>query len=163
MSHTPIFFLGENWAMKFKRQLKECMMKRLVLLATLIVMVVALAACGGGGEENNAPAPVSFTVKGYDEFRYDPKDLTVPTGAQVTVTLENVGVLEHSWILVTSDKDPAVVSIADALGGATTGRVAGGQSNTVTFTAPPAGTYQIVCEVPGHAVGGMVGAFTVTP
>jgi nitrite reductase (NO-forming) len=37
-----------------------------------------------------------------------------------------------------------------------------GDSNTFTFTAPAAGTYQIVCTVPGHALGGMVGDFTVT-
>lgn len=138
-------------------------MKRLVLLATLIIVVLAVAACGGGGEESSAPEPMTFNVKGYDEFRYDPKDIAVPAGTQVTITLENVGVLEHSWILVSSDKDPALVSEADALGGAFSGKIAGGQNYTFSFSAPPPGTYQIVCEVPGHAVGGMVGTFTVTP
>ncbi len=137
-------------------------MKRLVLLATLIFVVLTVAACGGG-EESSAPEPVAFTVKGFDEFRYDPKDITVPAGTQVTITLENAGVLEHSWILVSSDKDPAVVGEADALGGAFSGKIAGGQSHSFSFSAPPPGTYQIVCEVPGHAVGGMVGTFTVTP
>lgn len=137
-------------------------MKRFVLLLTMILLVAALAACGGG-EEESSPEPVSFTVQGYDEFRYEPADLTVASGAQVTINFENVGALEHSWILVPASKDPLVVSEADAIGGATSGRVQGGQTKTFAFTAPPAGEYQIVCEVPGHAVGGMVGKLVVNP
>jgi uncharacterized cupredoxin-like copper-binding protein len=37
-----------------------------------------------------------------------------------------------------------------------------GDTNTFTFTAPAAGTYQYVCTVAGHAPAGMVGTFTVT-
>ena len=137
------------------------MMKRNLLLLVLAVTAVLLVACGGS--ETPTPAPVTLTFKGLDEFKYDPSTASVAAGSQVTVNFENVGVLEHSWILVADSADPATVSEADALAGATTGNVPAGQSKTLTFTAPAAGTYKFVCAVAGHAVGGMVGTLTVTP
>jgi azurin len=36
-----------------------------------------------------------------------------------------------------------------------------GESDTVTFTAPAAGTYDYICTFPGHALAGMHGTLTV--
>ena len=134
-------------------------MKRSTIVILVVVISVLLAACGGGTEE---PEQVSINIKGQDSFRYDPETLSVRTGAQVTLTLENTGVLEHSWTLIPDTVDPVEADDTDALGGAATGIVPGGQSGTVTFAAPPAGTYTFVCTVPGHASGGKIGTLTVT-
>ncbi len=133
-------------------------MKRFTLFITMLLTGLLLVACGGS--EPAGPAPVSFDVAGYDEFRFEPQDITVDAGAQVTINFENVGALEHNWLLVSQAVDPATATEVDALAGANTGILGGGESTSITFTAPPAGTYTIVCTVPGHAVGGMVGTFT---
>ncbi|RMG97333.1 MAG: hypothetical protein D6706_08790 [Chloroflexi bacterium] len=138
-------------------------MRKIFVLLAVLVTAVALVACGGGASEPSGPEPVSFTVKGFDEFKFDPADLTVQSGAEVTLTFENEGALEHSWVLVSGDADPITVTDADAIAGISSGKVAGGESTTFTFTAPEAGTYTIVCTVPGHAAGGMVGKLTVNP
>ena len=137
------------------------MMKRLSVLVICLAIALLLAACGGGAP--SGPEAVSQTVAGYDDFRFEPADVTAPEGAEVTINFENEGVLEHSWVLVASSVDPLTATLEDALAGATSGTVPAGESQTFTFTAPPAGDYTVVCTVPGHAAGGMVGTLTVNP
>lgn len=138
--------------------------KTLPILLAIVILSLALAACGGGGgSETTAPEPVSLSFAGLDEFRYDPESASVPSGAQVTVNFNNAGALEHDWLLVADGTDVNAVTAANAVvPEAHSGVIPAGQSNTFTFTAPAAGTYQIVCTVPGHAPAGMVGTLTVT-
>jgi nitrite reductase (NO-forming) len=134
-------------------------MKRLTFLVAIALLALMVAACGGNEESD--PAPITLNFTGFDEFRYDPTDVTVPAGSLVTVNFTNDGVLEHNWMLSASTVDPANASEADALGGAMSGLTPSGETKTFTFTAPAAGTYQILCTVPGHALGGMIATFTV--
>jgi plastocyanin len=134
-------------------------MKHLILL-TLILFAGLLMACGGGGGQTNEPAATTLNVAGYDDFRFEPANVSAPAGSQVTVNFDNAGVLEHSWVLVESQVDPLVASEDDALAGASSGIVSAGGETTFSFTSPPAGVYTVVCTVPGHAAGGMVGVFT---
>lgn len=136
-------------------------MKKLFVLLIVVMLASLLVACGGG-ETASAPEPVSLEFSGYDEFRYDPESASVPTGAEVNVTFNNEGMLEHNWLLVSSRVEPTEAVETDAIAGATSGVIAGGETSTFSFTAPPPGDYQIVCTVPGHAAGGMVADFTVT-
>jgi uncharacterized cupredoxin-like copper-binding protein len=131
-------------------------MKNRTVIAIVSLLALLLAACGGGG-----PAPVALTFEGSDMFQFSPSSATVTAGAEVTVTFNNAGVLEHNWLLIPNSVDPVQATEADSLPGANSGIVGAGGSQTFTFTAPAAGTYQFVCTVPGHAVGGMVGALTV--
>jgi plastocyanin len=133
-------------------------MKRLTLVIVVLLTGLMLAACGGDTAPSG-PAPVTIDVAGYDEFRFDPNSITVDAGAEVTINFQNAGALEHNWLLVSQAVDVASATEADAIAGANTGIVGSGQSTSITFTAPPAGTYTMVCTVPGHAVGGMVGTF----
>ncbi|MFZ0545529.1 MAG: cupredoxin domain-containing protein [Candidatus Promineifilaceae bacterium] len=132
-------------------------MKKLpILIVALAIMALLLAACGGG---DSGPTTLSF--EGADTFEYTPSSATVSAGDQVELTLNNAGALEHSWVLVPNDVDVATVSDADTIDSATTGAVPAGESKTITFTAPAAGTYKFVCTIPGHAAAGMVGTLTV--
>jgi plastocyanin len=133
-------------------------MKRLTLIVTGLLLVILLAACNGTA----APQPVTLTFDGNDAFQFTPANETVPTGAQVTVTFNNVGVLEHTWTLIPPGVDPLIATELDMLGTAGSGVLAGGESATFTFTAPGPGSYTFVCTVLGHAAGGMVGTLTVT-
>jgi nitrite reductase (NO-forming) len=130
------------------------MKKFTILVVVLAAMALLLAACGGGGA-------TTLEFEGSDTFQYTPSSASVDAGAEVEVTLNNTGALEHSWVLVNSDVDVATVTDANAIDGATTGTVAAGGTGTATFTAPAAGTYKFVCTVPGHAAAGMVGTLTV--
>lgn len=138
--------------------------KKIIVLLAVLAMAFLMAACGGGGGgETAAPEPVTLAFTGLDTFKYDPASASVATGAPVTVNFTNGGVLEHDWMLVAEGTDLNSLTAEDALvAEAHSGVLAAGATNTFSFTAPAAGTYQIVCTVPGHAPGGMVGTFTVT-
>jgi uncharacterized cupredoxin-like copper-binding protein len=131
-------------------------MKNITIIAIVSLLALLFAACDGG------PAPAALTFEGSDLFQYSPSSATVTTGAEVTVTFNNVGVLEHNWLLIPNNVDPIQATEADGFPGANSGIIAAGDSRTFTFAAPAAGTYQFVCTVPGHAIGGMIGTLTVT-
>ena len=112
-----------------------------------------------------------------DTMFYDKKTLTVPTGAQVHLTLKNNGklaVMTHNWVLVKKgteakvalagmEKAPDagyVVPSDDVL--AFTPLAAPQKTAEVTFTAPAPGDYPYICTFPGHYVV-MKGVLTVTP
>jgi len=94
--------------------------------------------------------------------------IVVPRDARVTVEFVNADTDEaHGW-LVTSEQPPftfgqvKVPSISGAYA-ALIGDPADGEdgARTITFQAGPAGTYQYICPMPGHAQMGMHGTFIV--
>jgi uncharacterized cupredoxin-like copper-binding protein len=158
-------------------------MKRLLLVLSILVLsTAALAACNGS--DTTAPDTTAdesadttegmetgdamdATVMTLDTFAFDPMDLTVTAGQAVNLTLDNTGqALEHSWVLVTADMTlddaKAIQDQGDADKKLFEARVAPGETSSSTFTAPDtAGTYIVVCAVPGHAAGGMTGSLIV--
>jgi uncharacterized cupredoxin-like copper-binding protein len=71
--------------------------------------------------------------------------MTIPANTDVTVTLPNHGVALHTFVI-------------EALG--IKAEMAPGKTKEVLINAP-AGTYEYICDVPGHAEAGMVGTLTV--
>jgi plastocyanin len=97
------------------------------------------AAAGGGGATS-----VSMT-----EYAFDPSDLTVSKGDVIEVT--NDGELPHNMTvegqdLATSDLDPGA-----------------SQQLEVGHRLLPAGNYEFICTIPGHAEQGMRGTLEVKP
>lgn len=141
-------------------------MKKTLLIALFALLAMAMVACGGGGEEassgggESAGGPTTLDIKGED-IAFDVTELTASAGNPITVNFENVGTLEHNWILVPPGVDPLEATEDDAIAGTNAGMLAGGESVTFTFDAPPAGTYDYVCTVEGHAAAGMVGKLTI--
>ncbi len=131
-------------------------MKRIILIVALIVITIVLAGCGG-----SEPEATTLSFDALEPFAFSPDAASAEAGGQVEVTLKNVGVLDHTWMLVSENADPATVTDSEAIAGSNTGIVAAGDSKTISFTAPSAGTYQFVCTVEGHAEGGMVGKMTI--
>ena len=114
--------------------------KRIFLALALAAMM--LAACGGGAQTTG------LSLKAED-IKYDTTALTAKVGDEVTVSLQNTGALEHSFVI-----DELNVKLE---------KVQPGQTGTVTFTASKAGTYTFYCDVPGHKEAGMTGTLTVNP
>lgn len=134
---------------------------KLLISVGLLTAVVAITACGAQTEAAPEPEGVTLAISGYDNFAYDPAAFSVPSGSEVTVNFKNEGGLDHNFVLVSSSADPLTVTEANAIGGINAGTVSGGGETTLTFNAPPPGTYQYVCTIAGHAAGGMVGTMTV--
>lgn len=96
------------------------------------------------GTPSAAATAASATIESYDIY-FEPKELTIPAGADVTVTLPNDGMTLHNFSIDALDIN---VDIAP------------GETKTVTINAP-AGSYEYYCNVPGHKPAGMVGTLTV--
>lgn len=130
-----------------------------------------------GGAPAAAAAKVELAIASVgDTMAFDKKELTVPTGALVHLTLKNngtVAAMTHNWVLVKTGTEAAValaglekapdagfvVPGADVL--AFTTLAAPKQTAEVTFTAPPPGKYPYICTFPGHYLL-MKGVLTVT-
>ncbi len=125
-------------------------------------------------EETAAPAaaPVSkvaeIELAGGDDMKFDQTELRVKAGQQVELTMIHVGKLPkeamgHNFVLLQAGVDltafatEAMTAIETDYvpeGGeqviAYTKLLGGGESTTITFDAPAAGTYDFLCSFPGH-------------
>lgn len=127
------------------------------LMAGLFMAAGLLSACGGGG-----PEQVSVSMR---EFSFSPDQLTVPAGTEVTLTLRNLGALDHNFHFMQLGEEVSESwTDADEAGAYySQGVIKGGGVETVTFTAPNVpGDYQFLCSIPSHFELGMVGVLTVT-
>ena len=127
-------------------------------------------------ESSNA---VNIGLTGDDLMQFDKKEIRVKAGQEVTLTLRHKGKMEllvmgHNFVLLKQGVEIPAFSIEAADAGPAkdyipndgmdvivhTKMIGGGQSTSITFTAPPAGTYDFICSFPGHS-GTMNGKFIV--
>jgi azurin len=120
----------------------------------------------------------TLEIAGDDAMMFDKKELKVKAGQKVTLTLTHVGkmglnIMGHNWVLLKqgtyvakfADKaieagpDKGYLPEEDSII-ASTKLIGGGESVTITFDAPAAGTYDFICSFPGH-YGIMQGKFIV--
>lgn len=122
---------------------------------------------------------VNLALTGNDLMKFDKTEFTVKSGQEVTLTLRHIGkgniqIMGHNFVLLNEGVAIPSFSAKAASAGkakdwipeggkeviAYTKMIGGGQSTTVTFTAPAAGTYDFICSFPGHS-GLMKGKFIV--
>lgn len=113
-----------------------------------------------------------------DDVTVDAPTLTVETGREVTLTLENrsgqysdvrashdfaiVPALTDEYTDIEMYTDIATGKILESvLWGAQTPQIFTDESATITFVPGEPGTYQYLCTIPGHARLGMRGTFVV--
>jgi azurin len=143
---------------------------RTLLLTAALGMSILLTACGGGASGgatggNASAGPLAIASDG-ENLAYKPAALTATAGQKVTLSFKNnSGVQQHNWVLAKGGADVAdAIDKAGLTAGAGasyipsdmsnivahTSLVNGGETGTVDFTAPAAGTYVFLCTVPGH-------------
>jgi uncharacterized cupredoxin-like copper-binding protein len=86
----------------------------------------------------------TVTITSHDIF-FDPTEVTIPAGSDVTVSLPNEGAAQHNFSI-----DDLNIHVD----------IAPGTTEQVVINAP-AGSYQYYCNVPGHKEAGMTGTLTV--
>lgn len=92
--------------------------------------------------------------------------VSVPSGTKVVVTFSNNGALPHSVAFSSYASRTMASGFKPAFAGSESPNasvgIAKGPKQTVKFVAGKAGTYAIVCAVPGHVSAGMWDTFKVT-
>lgn len=132
----------------------------------------APAADAKPAEAAAAPAAagdvLEVTIVASDAMQYDKLEISAKAGQKIKLTLKHGGtlaknVMGHNFVLLKAGTDLAKFTAAAATSAATdyipadksdvlahTGLVGGGESTTIEFTAPAAGTYDYICSYPGH-------------
>ena len=116
--------------------------RRTVITLAGIGLVLTFGCSGGGGG-----SAASVNVK-LSEFKFDPAQITVKAGQPVKISAQNTGTVAHNFIVKGIDK-------------AASTKIAPGQTGTMEFTPATAGSFEIVCDEPGHEAGGMKGTLIV--
>lgn len=129
------------------------------------VLAILLTGCAGVSQ------PATEIIVEATDFSYDPVSITIPTDQPVTLTLQNMGKVEHDFVIdkinVTdveaSDTGPAAHhQMGDAPEYDLHFFARAGETETLQFTALEPGTYEIFCSIEGHKEAGMIGELIVT-
>jgi nitrite reductase (NO-forming) len=113
-----------------------------VRILTIAVAAVLLAGCRGPGAERRQPQPPAGERRldiRMSEFKFEPATAEVPAG-KVTVVIANTGAVEHTFVIPEVGKGTQAVS-------------AGAKAELELDLGP--GTYEVICDVPGHKEAGM--------
>ncbi len=120
--------------------------RTLFLVTAAIVAMLIVTGCGGSQSGSSQTSEVTLALT---EFKFTPDTVNAKVGERVKVTLDNTkGTLKHNIKQADLNIDTAVEA---------------GQKATFEFTATKAGTYDFICDVPGHKEAGMVGKIVVQP
>jgi len=140
------------------------------LPVSLLLGAALFVGCGKKEEKQlgAAAAAAPIVLTGNDQMQYSTKAIEVAAGSQVTLVMQNAGTMPkesmaHNFTLLKPGTvladfgtkamaakatdyiptgDPAVIVHTKLLGP--------GESDTIKFTAPPAGEYPYMCTFPGH-------------
>jgi uncharacterized cupredoxin-like copper-binding protein len=96
------------------------------------------------------------------------KAFVIPAGWTVKMVFKNVGNMPHSAIVTQGKTPPNTITAKDAAfpkaytSKLVEGLASGSKAETVVFKVGKAGTYNLVCGVPGHGLGGQYVGFVVS-
>jgi len=116
--------------------------RRLLPTIVLAAGLLGLTACGGGSSSsgNTAPADADVVVRAVDGIAWNSKEYTATAG-EVSIYGVNDSPVAHNLYVL----DDAVAVIGDFID-----LPKRGSDGTRVFDLE-AGTYRIVCKIPGHA------------
>jgi len=129
----------------------------------------AKAAAAGAKVTVNAAGEAELTIEATDAMQFNAKKFTVTAGQKVKLTLKHVGklpknVMGHNLVILKPNVDIAKFVAASQAASKTdyfpkekadqtiahTKLLGGGETATVEFVAPAAGTYKFICSFSSH-------------
>ncbi len=119
------------------------------LFAPLIALALSaplVVACG-----STTPKPPDVSMEAVGNYKFNPTSYTAKSGT-VRIALKNIDQMSHS--VVVTDANGTRVNTFRIL-------VAGGHEGSGT-TKLAAGSYKLVCDVPGHAARGQIADLVVS-
>jgi len=136
-------------------------------LSFAVVLTALLAACGNGSSSEPVE-PVALDVVMTDAITFEPGEITVAQGAEVTITATNeAAVLVKHDLIILGDVFDGLGEIKRAMEAdpdvvvAELGLIEPGESDSLVVTFDEPGEYQFFCSVIGHHAAGMQGIITV--
>ena len=149
-------------------------MRRLLALTILATLVVAGVACGDDDEGNGASAPEDAIEVAMVDNAYEPAEVEVAAGEEVTFVFDNGGAALHEAYVgdeAAQEEHAMAMAEADAAGETEHGgghgdaevlEVEAGDDGRLSHTFEQPGEYLIGCHQPGHYEDGMKLQVTVT-
>lgn len=142
-------------------------MRRIVMGSVVVLALLSLGVAGCSDDDDDAAGgEVDVTLS---NFKVVVEPASVPAGP-VTFTVTNEGPSVHELVVFKTDIDPAELP-TNANGAVEEGEeldpvdeiegIANGAESSLELDLE-AGSYVLVCNIPGHYRGGMRTAFTVT-
>jgi plastocyanin len=124
----------------------------LAAVGLLAVAPLLATACGGGetGSAGTVPANPNLRVIAED-IKFDQETYSVPAG-EVRIAYDSNGQQVHSMVF----QDATGENIPDFRLQVAPGKEVGGTLNLA------AGSYTMICDIPGHEAAGMVATVTVS-
>jgi plastocyanin len=122
-----------------------------LLISLATAGAIGLAACGGGGgsgSDDSVPAD-ALVIEALD-IKFDKDEYTSPAGA-TDIAYVSEGQQVHTLIVFDENNQ----KVGEKM------RVNPGQTQVASFDLP-AGTYSVICDVPGHKDAGMVATLTTS-
>ena len=135
-------------------------------LSFAIVLATILAACGNSSSSEPAE-PVALDVVMTEAVTFEPSEIRVAQGAEVTITATNEAVVSKHDLIILGDVFDGLGEIKRAMEDdpgivvAELGLVEPGESDSLVVTFDEPGEYQFFCSVKGHYAAGMHGTITV--
>lgn len=173
----------EGLPLCFQNSIKFSMMKNILKGATLL-MLMSVVACKDNTKANEQPSTeepqhqeetviedtrFKVEIESNDQMQFDKKELKVPVGEPVVLTLTHSGkmdksVMGHNFVLLKQGVELQAFAEKAALAADTeyipveeegnvlahTKVVGGGESDTIEFVITEAGKYEFLCTFPGH-------------
>jgi plastocyanin len=116
-----------------------------VSTVVLLAVVAVIATAGGGDDDGGGNGGGELRVSMTD-FAFSPDPIVVDQ-ADARLDVVNDGQVDHNLLVGELGKG--------------TPNLAPGQSRVLDLTDQPAGTYRVVCDLPGHIEAGMVTELTL--
>jgi uncharacterized cupredoxin-like copper-binding protein len=131
-----------------------------IVVTALAALALVGAACSSGGSSKNETVKV-----GLAEYTISPNVQSVGAG-EVTFDVQNDGTMTHEMVVVKAKDASGTLPVekGEASEAGSVGEVsdlAAGKDGKLSVHLAP-GTYVLLCNLPGHYLGGMHAVFTVS-
>jgi len=135
-------------------------MRTMAAAAAGLLLLTAAACSSSGGGSAGHQVDVSLA-----EYSITP-NLQDVTGGTVTFQVQNSGKVDHEMVVIRTDDAPGGLPFENGEASEQGSRgeipeIAPGETKTLTLKLP-AGHYVLICNLPGHYMGGMHAGFLVT-